>query len=206
MKDFIIIKPPLFIRRLFPSFIWKINSEKSIYLTFDDGPIPESTPWTLDTLKYYNAKASFFCVGDNVRKYPIIYQRILSEGHSVGNHTFNHLNGLKSPNYIENVNKASLYIDSKLFRPPYGLMRKNQIKEISKKYKIIMWDVLTADYKKYNNPKFVLKKILSKSKPGSVILLHNHIKAQKNLEYMLPLMLRFFRQKAWICEAIDMKV
>lgn len=157
-------------------------------MTFDDGPIPEVTPWVLDVLKSYNVKAHFFCVGDNVRKYPAIYKRILEEGHKVGNHTHNHVNGwtLHSNIYLKNVSLAKQFIDSKLFRPPYGKLLRPQIKWLQAKgYTIVMWDVLTKDYDSKISPESCLQRSL-KAKEGSIILFHDSIKAEVNLRYALP--------------------
>lgn len=142
-------QPPFFYRALFPGVIWRIPSDKKcVYLTFDDGPIPEITPWVLDTLDRYGIKATFFCVGDNVRKYPEVYQMILDRGHRVGNHTFNHIQGIRfwTKNYVANVQKAAELIKSNLFRPPHGHMRFPQVLMLRSSYKIIMWDVVTRDY------------------------------------------------------------
>tara|TARA_R100001230_G_C5655115_1_gene159983 strand:- start:155 stop:778 length:624 start_codon:yes stop_codon:yes gene_type:complete len=195
---------PRFIQRLYPERIWAFSrEEKSIYLTFDDGPIPEVTPWVLDELKKYNAKATFFCIGENVQKHPEIFQRILSEGHSVGNHTFNHLNGWKTATseYIENVDKAEAQMgnnskfkiqDSRLFRPPYGKITSKQAKILQRKgFKIVMWDIISYDYDANTSPEKCLQNVLKNIKPGSVIVFHDSLKAEKNLRYVLPKVLRF---------------
>ena len=180
---------PHFLKKLFPSLTWDYNTgEKVVYITFDDGPIPQSTAWTLKLLKEKNVKATFFCVGDNVRKHPEIYQRILDEGHRVGNHTFNHVNGwkLRSSNYLRNIIKAKRYIQSNLFRPPYGKLIRPQIKWLQKEgYTIVMWDVLTKDYDAKILPQECLNRSL-KAKEGSIILFHDSLKAETNLRYALP--------------------
>ncbi len=140
---------PNIVTKMFPSLIWKMNeTEKLIYLTFDDGPIPETTEWILDTLKQFNAKATFFCVGDNVRKYPDLFNKILNYGHLVGNHTYNHLNGWNTSieEYIDNIEKAAKLIKSELFRPPRGMIRIKQAQKLLEKYKIVLWNVLSVDY------------------------------------------------------------
>ena len=195
---------PRFIQRLYPERIWAFSrEEKSIYLTFDDGPIPEVTPWVLDELKKYNAKATFFCIGENVQKHPEIFQRILSEGHSVGNHTFNHLNGWKTATseYIENVDKAEGQMgnnskfkiqDSRLFRPPYGKITSKQAKILQRKgFKIVMWDIISYDYDANTSPEKCLQNVLKNIKPGSVIVFHDSLKAEKNLRFVLPKVLGF---------------
>lgn len=162
--------------------------EKRLFLTFDDGPIPEVTPWVLDVLKKYNIKAHFFCVGDNVFKHPGIYQRVLEEGHVVGNHTFNHVNGwlVRSNIYVKNILRAKTYIDSKLFRPPYGKLLRPQILWLTKHgYQIVMWDILTKDYDVSITPQQCLDRSL-KAKSGSIVLFHDSLKAEKNLKYALP--------------------
>ena len=199
---------PRFIQRLYPERIWAFSrEEKSIYLTFDDGPIPEVTPWVLDELKKYNAKATFFCIGENVQKHPEIFQRILSEGHSVGNHTFNHLNGWKTATseYIENVDKAEAQMgnnskfkiqDSRLFRPPYGKITSKQAKILQRKgFKIVMWDIISYDYDANTSPEKCLQNVLKNIKPGSVIVFHDSLKAEKNLRFVLPKVLQFLIEK-----------
>ena len=199
---------PRFIQRLYPERIWAFSrEEKSIYLTFDDGPIPEVTPWVLDELKKYNAKATFFCIGENVQKHPEIFQRILSEGHSVGNHTFNHLNGWKTATseYIENVDKAEAQMgnnskfkiqDSRLFRPPYGKITSKQAKILQRKgFKIVMWDIISYDYDANTSPEKCLQNVLKNIKPGSVIVFHDSLKAEKNLRFVLPKVLGFIEKK-----------
>ncbi len=199
---------PRFIQRLYPERIWAFSrEEKSIYLTFDDGPIPEVTPWVLDELKKYNAKATFFCIGENVQKHPEIFQRILSEGHSVGNHTFNHMNSWKTATseYIENVDKAEAQMgnnskfkiqDSRLFRPPYGKITSKQSKILQRKgFKIVMWDIISYDYDANTSPEKCLQNVLKHIKPGSVVVFHDSLKAEKNLRFVLPKVLGFIVEK-----------
>lgn len=202
---------PRFIQRLYPERIWAFSRKKdSIYLTFDDGPIPEVTPWVLDELKKHNAKATFFCIGDNVHKHPEVFQRIISEGHSVGNHTFNHLNGWKTGavEYVENVEKAGREMISNsefrilnsefLFRPPYGKITFKQAKVLKEKgFKIVMWDIISYDYDARVSEEECLQNVLKNIKPGSVIVFHDSLKAEKNLRYVLPKVLEFISLKSW---------
>jgi peptidoglycan/xylan/chitin deacetylase (PgdA/CDA1 family) len=201
------------IKLLFSNYVWSLpNNENKVYLTFDDGPTPEITEWTLAQLKKYNAKATFFCIGDNIRKYPEIFQKVVAEEHSIGNHTFNHLNGWKtsSQNYIEN---AKLYEvehnkqntpNSKLFRPPYGKIKPSQSKILRKLgYKIIMWEVLSEDYDRSVSPEQCLENVLKNVTSGSIIVFHDSQKANRNLEYALPRTLEFLKEKGFVCEKID---
>ncbi|MBK5212180.1 MAG: polysaccharide deacetylase family protein [Flavobacteriaceae bacterium] len=206
---------PRFIQRLYPERIWAFSHKKdSVYLTFDDGPIPEVTPWVLDELKKHNAKATFFCIGENVQKHPEVFQKILSEGHSVGNHTFNHLKGTKTETseYIENVEKAGRQMEnnsefkiqnSKLFRPPYGKITSKQAKILQKKgFKIVMWDIISYDFDATISEEECLQNVLKNIKPGSVVVLHDSLKAEKNLRYVLPKVLEFIGEKGWSSKPI----
>jgi peptidoglycan-N-acetylglucosamine deacetylase len=180
---------PKIISRTFPSFIWNIpEKERIVYLTFDDGPIPQTTPWLLNLLNQYQAKASFFCVGENVRKYPHLYNSLLFEGHTVGNHTYNHLVGWKTSvhDYIDNVNKAKSLIDSELFRPPHGLIKNGQFQILKNEFKVVMWDVLSMDYDKKVRPEQCYRNVIENVKPGSIVVFHDSIKAWKNVSYALP--------------------
>ena len=191
---------------LLRSLIWSIKTPgKEIFLTFDDGPIPIITPWVVDELKKYNAKATFFCVGDNVKKHPEIYQLLLDNGHRVGNHTMNHLNGWKNYNktYFENIAAAEKYITSDLFRPPYGKIKPTQIFRLKKKYKLIMWDVLTGDYDESKTGEECLNKIKKNVKSGSIIVFHDSIKAEKRLRYALPKCLEFLKTEGYTFSAIN---
>ncbi len=188
------VKTPWWLKRLYAKRLWSIDTkEKDIYLTFDDGPHPSATPFVLDELRKYNAKATFFCIGHNVETHPGIYQRILNEGHRVGNHTQNHLNGWKTPvnTYIANISKAAEKIDSTLFRPPYGRMSSAQAKKLAT-YKIVMWDVLSGDFDESLSKEKCLANVINRSVPGSVIVFHDSEKAFPRLEYALPASLAFF--------------
>lgn len=182
----LIEQPPLLYRLLYPRTIWRkpTEGEKVVYLTFDDGPIPEITPWVLDVLDKYNIKATFFCVGDNVRKHPEVYAEVLRRGHKVGNHTFNHLQGIKTrtKNFVKNADLAHEYIDSSLFRPPHGHMRWPQYWALRNKYEIVMWDVVTRDYSKYMDPDKVYDNVRHYTREGSVIVFHDSLKAERNMK------------------------
>lgn len=202
-----------FIKKLFSNYIWDLpNSEKKIYLTFDDGPTPEITEWTLQQLKKYNAKATFFCIGDNVRKFPEIFKKIIEEGHAIGNHTFNHLNGWKTSkqDYIENTNKCQSQISNlkpeicNLFRPPYGKIKPSQSKQLRKLgYKIIMWDVISYDFDATISKEKCLENVLKNVKSGSIIVFHDSIKAFPNLEYTLPKVIEILNKKGFVFAKID---
>jgi peptidoglycan/xylan/chitin deacetylase (PgdA/CDA1 family) len=182
---------------IYPSFTWyKSRSEKKIYLTFDDGPIPEVTEWVVYTLKQYHAQATFFCVGDNIRKHPHIYEQLKQANHSLGNHTFNHLNGWKTSVevYLDNVEKFRNVggEEVKLFRPPYGKITRQQAANIRKTHQIIMWDVLSGDFDQKLFPEECLDKSIKYTENGTIIIFHDSLKARKNLEYVLPSYLKHF--------------
>ncbi len=176
------------------SLIWNIpTSEKKIYLSFDDGPIPYLTMEILKILADYQAKATFFCVGENAKNYPELMDRIKDDGHLIGNHSYNHLSGWKTPvsNYIENVTKASNYIDSNLFRPPYGQINYQQIKHLKAKYKIIMWNILSGDFDKQLSNEQCLFNVLQ-SKPGDIVVFHDNEKSREKVLNVLPQYLAHF--------------
>jgi len=201
-----------FIKLLFPNYIWTIpNSENKVYLTFDDGPTPEITEWVLNQLNDYNAKATFFCIGNNIEKHPEIFDEIIAQGHAVGNHTFNHLNGWKTSTeeYIENVKLCqSLFPNPKsqnlnLFRPPYGKIKPSQSKRLRNLgYKIIMWDVLSYDFEKTITPEQCLENVLKNVESGSIIVFHDSVKAWNNLEFTLPKTLAYLQEKGFVCDKI----
>jgi len=199
-------QPPFFYRALFPGVIWRIPSDKKcVYLTFDDGPIPEITPWVLDTLDRYGIKATFFCVGDNVRKYPEVYQMILNRGHRVGNHTFNHIQGIRfwTKNYVANVQKAAELIKSNLFRPPHGHMRFPQVLMLRSSYKIIMWDVVTRDYSPHMTPNGVLNVVKNYTRNGSIIVFHDSLKSEVNMKGALPRAIEWLQQNGYEFKTIE---
>ncbi|MBA3898682.1 MAG: polysaccharide deacetylase family protein [Bacteroidetes bacterium] len=200
-------RPPYLLRLVYQQFIWRLSvSEKAVYLTFDDGPHPEITPWVLEQLKLFNAKATFFLVGKNAAQYPEIVKQILAEGHSIGNHTFSHLNGWKNPatTYIGNIRACDEYVyHAKLFRPPYGKIKTSQAKEILGNYKIIMWDVLSRDYDQLISPGRCLKIVKELTRNGSVIVFHDSKKAELNLRFALPKALLYLAKKGFEFKAID---
>jgi len=200
---------PFWLKALFPRYKWRVNTkEKRIFLTFDDGPIPDITEFVLDTLEKYNAKATFFCIGDNVRKYPDIFEQILKQGHSVGNHTFNHMNGWKSDDsvYMANIElcEKQLNLNTNLFRPPYGRMKKSQSRKLPLNKEIIMWDVLSGDFSAGIKPEDCLQKSIKYARPGSIVLFHDSLKAANNMQYALPRFLDHFTKIGYQFEALPM--
>lgn len=207
------VKTPYLLRLIYGNLTWRIKTnKKEIFLTFDDGPTPEITSWVLLELKKYNAKATFFCIGSNIKKHPEIFKKIISEGHSIGNHTLNHVNGWKTSKkkYLDEVNstesiitKDIIYNYSKLFRPPFGKITKSQAKTLLKKnYTIIMWDILAKDWMTTINPKRIKEIILKKSQQGSIIVFHDSLKAEKNLKEILPEVLIYFSKKGYVFKNI----
>lgn len=193
-------QPPWLLRVLYPSAIWRMNpDEKAVYLTFDDGPIPDITPWVLDLLDTYNIKATFFMVGDNVRKHPEEFRMVVDRGHRIGNHTFNHIRGFEylSNNYLGNTDKANELLQTDLFRPPHGHMRWAQYYTLKKYYKIIMWDVVTRDYSKKKNGRQVLNIVKKYVRNGSIITFHDSLKSEKNLKYALPRSIEWMKEQGY---------
>lgn len=193
-------QPPQFIRRLYPRACWRMNaSEKSVYLTFDDGPIPEVTPWVLEVLDKYHIKATFFMVGDNVRKHPDEYKMVVERGHRIGNHTYNHLKGFEelTERYIANIDKADCYLSTDLFRPPHGLMRMDQYRALSERYRIIMWDLVTRDYNPNLNGRQILRKVKQYARNGSIITFHDSLRSVHNLHYALPRAIEWLMQEGY---------
>ena len=193
---------------LFPKSIWRIQKKdkKMVYLTFDDGPIPQITPWVLYLLDKYDIKATFFCVGDNVKKFPDTYNDVLNRGHKVGNHTFNHLQGWKTfgSKFVKNVSLSSTYIKSNLFRPPHGHMFLYQLTHLHLLgYKTIMWDVVTRDYSKRMTPQDVYNNVKKYTRDGSIIVFHDSIKAEKNLRYALPRSIEWLSKQGYSFGVIE---
>ncbi|TBX70962.1 polysaccharide deacetylase family protein [Flavobacterium silvisoli] len=216
------VKTNRFIKLLFPNYTWDIpNTENKVFLTFDDGPLPEITEWVLEQLRLYNAKATFFCIGNNIEKYPDIFQKIITEDHAIGNHTFNHLKGWKTNNdtYLENIKKCSGIINkfsegsqqktkdnhnSELFRPPYGKIKSSQSRILRRMgYRIIMWDVISMDFDQTISEEKCLENVLKNVTSGSVIVFHDSIKAEQNLRYVLPKTLAYLKEKGFVCAKID---
>jgi peptidoglycan/xylan/chitin deacetylase (PgdA/CDA1 family) len=190
----------------FKDLTWSFpGQDKELYLTFDDGPTSVITEWVLSVLREYNAKATFFCIGKNAENNPEILRQIIDEGHSIGNHGYSHIKGWCTSNkkYLQNIRKASEYINSNLYRPPYGRIKPSQIKQLKKDFHIIMWDVLTRDYNNKLSKEKCLKKTLKSIKPGSIIVFHDTLKAEKNLKYVLPKVLKFYSEKGFQFNSID---
>lgn len=209
----IFVKIPKWIQRIFNTKTWSVKTtEKEIYLTFDDGPTPEITEWVLNQLKENNAKATFFCIGKNIKNHPSIFEKIIAQNHSVGNHTHNHLQGWKTSSavYLENIRETEVVLEDysipnsrKLFRPPYGKITKKQSKKVLEKgYSIIMWEVLSADFDKGITKEKCLENVLKNSKPGSIIVFHDSIKAAENMQYTLPKVIAYYKKKGYVFKAI----
>jgi peptidoglycan/xylan/chitin deacetylase (PgdA/CDA1 family) len=207
------VKTNSLIKKVFNNLVWDIpNSDKKIFLTFDDGPIPQITEWVLDILKSEEIKATFFCIGDNIKKHPEVYKRILAEGHQTGNHTFNHLNGWKTEtnHYIDNFKLCEtecLKLNTEhsfLFRPPYGKIKPSQTKAIGNLgYKIIMWDVLSYDFDPNIIPEKCLENVISNTEQGSIIVFHDSKKAEINLKYALPKAIQILKNKGFVFDVIS---
>lgn len=202
------------VKKIFKSFVWDIaGNEKKVYLTFDDGPTPDVTEWVLGVLQKHNIKATFFCIGNNIENHPEIFKKVVLAGHSVGNHTYNHVNGWNTdtPTYLSNADKAEQSITSrfpkftenKLFRPPYGRIKKAQAKALlGKGYKIIMWDVLSADFDPFISTEKCLTNVIRNTRAGSVIIFHDSLKASKNLKYALPKVIEHLKAEGFVFDAI----
>lgn len=205
------VKTPWWLKKIYSSYIWRVDTkEKNIYLTFDDGPHPVATPFVLDQLKKHNAKASFFCIGKNVLDHPQLYKRIVEERHAVGNHTHNHLNGWKTKDdvYLADVSEAVKFIDSNLFRPPYGRITSFQARNIKQAMekpaaKIIMWDVISGDFDDSLTGQQCLQHVILNAAKGSIIVLHDSEKAFSRLSFFLPLVLTFFEKQGYRFEKLE---
>ena len=204
-----LIKTPWWVKKLWPGCVWDIKTDKKkLFLTFDDGPHPAATPFVLEQLKKYNAKATFFCIGKNVEEHFSLYRNMIEDGHKPGNHTYDHLSGWKEKDksYLQNIFKAKQVIDSNLFRPPYGRITRFQLKQLSaEKYKLttIMWDVLSGDFDKNVSAENCFLNVARNAKPGSIILFHDSEKSLSKLSYALPKVLDYFSKKGYEFEAIE---
>lgn len=205
MVDWRIRIPDLITKRLSSSLIWRGVRDKVCYLTFDDGPVPEVTPWLLDLLKDKGIKGTFFVVGNNVDKYPELHRRIVAEGHTIGNHTYNHTQGVKvsTDRFISDVERASKVVDSRLFRPPHGLMRVGQYSYLNINYKIVMWDIVSCDYNSKLSGDTIVNNVMDNIRPGSIITFHDSIKAEKNIRYALPIVIERLREEGYRFSTVD---
>jgi len=202
----LIERAPKLYRNLYSGSHWRFNTDKkAVYLTFDDGPIPELTPWVLDLLDKYNIKATFFCVGDNVQKYPETFQMVQDRGHRIGNHTFHHIQGLKTdtPAYLNDVKEADQLIKSNLFRPPYGHMKFSQFKALKEQYKVIMWDVVTRDYSYLMTADEVFDVVKKYTRNGSIIVFHDSLKAGNRMKESLPRSIEWLLAQGYSFEMIE---
>jgi len=200
-------KSPILIKHFSKNLVWDIQtSEKEIFVTFDDGPIPNLTEHVLGVLEDFEAKGTFFCVGDNIYKHPEVCKKVVDHGHIIANHTFNHLKGwtTKKDDYFMNIEKCQMYIsqyqhadEKPMFRPPHGQITWKQIKYLRNEYHIIMWDVLAYDFNTYHSPEMSLKKMIQKTKKGSIVVFHDNYKAEKKLKYMLPKYLAYFKERGF---------
>jgi peptidoglycan-N-acetylglucosamine deacetylase len=200
------IKPPKIVKALYHELEWRINTNKpEIFLSFDDGPVPEITPAVLKILNEYNAKATFFCIGHNVDKYPGIYKSILEDGHTTGNHTYNHLNGWKTPRftYLRNTLQCAELVKTSLFRPPYGKISRAQARAIRSRYRVIMWDVLSGDFDKNITKEKCLHNVIANTSAGSIIVFHDSYKAADKVLYALPRVLEYFSNKGFSFRSIE---
>ena len=202
----IIEQPAKFLRWLYPTALWRMSpDDRAVYLTFDDGPIPEVTPWVIDVLDHYGVKATFFMVGDNVRKHPQEFEMVKSRGHRLGNHTFNHIGGLRHGigSYVRNVEQANELLQTDLFRPPHGWMKWSQFATISRDYRIVMWDLVTRDYSTRLNGRDVLLNVRRWARPGSIITFHDSLKSQDKLLYALPRSIEWLQSQGYAFRVFD---
>jgi peptidoglycan/xylan/chitin deacetylase (PgdA/CDA1 family) len=198
-------KTPKLLKAIYPDLTWDIPTQKGVvYLTFDDGPIPEVTPYVLKVLAQYQIKATFFCIGDNVQKHPEVFAEIIKAGHAIGNHTFNHLNGWKTDKniYQQNTLACETYFKTNLFRPPYGRIKRSQIKMLQEKFKIVMYDVLSGDFDQKSSPDKCYQNVLNHTNDGAIIVFHDSEKAKKNVLAVLPLLLQNLKQQGYAMESI----
>jgi peptidoglycan/xylan/chitin deacetylase (PgdA/CDA1 family) len=203
-----LVKTPWLLKKLYPDLIWEAGADsRSIYLTFDDGPIPIVTPFVLNILKKHHAKATFFCIGDNINKYPDIFNEVKRDGHAIGNHTYNHLKGwiTKDKTYLDNFLQADKLTNTNLFRPPYGRIKRSQIKLLKNArpdIQIIMWDVLSGDFDMSLEPEACLKNVLKHTRAGSIIVFHDSVKAFNRLQHVLPFALEHWSKEGYIFQTL----
>lgn len=199
-------KTPKFIKSLFPTLTWNIESaEKVLYLTFDDGPIPEVTPWVIEVLEKYHAKATFFCVGENVKKHRKVFESLSINGHSVGNHTYHHISGWQTDNipYFHDIRKCARLVKSELFRPPYGRLKPKQAQFLTRHYNVIMWDVLSGDFDEALSPEECYQNVIKSAKPGSIVVFHDSLKSETTLREVLPKVLDYFSAEGYVFKALS---
>ncbi len=215
MAKLIPYKTPKILKQFFTTYLWDLDIENKLYLTFDDGPIPEVTEFVLEQLAKYNAKATFFCIGNNIKKHPDIFKKIISEGHAIGNHTMHHLKAWKSNGeiYLNNIHECDKTIQqhykteikNKLFRPPYGQISYSKFKLLERQgYQIVLWDVLSKDWDRTISREVCLQNVLQHTEQGSIIVFHDSIKASKNLTYVLPRVLNHFSEKGFVFDKIEL--
>ena len=201
------IKPPKIIRKLFPTFIWNFPDEKDgIFLTFDDGPRPEVTPWVLDLLDKYNAKATFFCIGKNVEMFPQLFEEIKRRGHAVGNHSYSHVKGwgMNTGDYVRDIDIAGDMIKSNLFRPHYARIGHNQARVLHERYHTIMWNIISRDYNRNISGEACARNVIPYIEPGAIIVFHDSIKCSPNLFVALPQVLEAIKEKGLVCKRIEL--
>jgi peptidoglycan/xylan/chitin deacetylase (PgdA/CDA1 family) len=208
-KDRYLVKTPWWMKKLYPGCIWDMPAkEKTLYLTFDDGPHPTITPFVLQQLKNHNAKATFFCIGENVAKHPDNFQQVIDDGHAVGNHTFHHVNGWKTSDsdYLNDIKKADEYIHSSLFRPPYGRMKRTQLNKLThgeNKMQVVMWNILAGDWDPFLDPATCFERVIKKTSEGDIIVFHESEKSWERMSYSLPKLLEYYTAKGYCFSKID---
>jgi len=205
-----LVKTPWLLKKLYPNLLWDVNADtRCIYLTFDDGPIPIVTPFVLNILKQYNAKATFFCIGDNVSKHPDVFEQVKNDGHAIGNHTFNHLKGwdTEDQTYLNNFLQADKLLNTNLFRPPYGRIKKSQVKllkEAKPGLKVVMWNILSADFDMNVEPEKCLDNVLINTRSGDIVLFHDSLKAKERIEYALPRALEIWSREGYVFNCLNL--
>lgn len=199
-------RPPKYFIRKAPFVHWYMPDDKYVYLTFDDGPSPEVTPWILDELDKYNVKATFFCIGKNAELHPELIEDILKRGHSIGNHTYSHSKSLiqNCEQYIEDIDMANEFLNTNIMRPPYGRLSLAQLHRITERFHIIMMDIISRDYSKRCSPEHCLRNVTEHVKGGSIVGMHDSLKAKENITYLLPRLLEFLKEKGLECRSINL--